>query len=99
MAKKAAVKKAPAKKAAPKKAAPKKAVAKKAPVKRVVKQSPDVPSFRPGEIRGWRVSRGLTQAALASKLGVSFMTVNRWENGKFAPSAPFATKLAKLMGK
>lgn len=93
MAKKA-TKKVPAKKVAAKKA-----VAKKAPVKQVVKQSPDVPVLRPGEIRSWRVSRGLTQAAVAAKVGVSFMTVNRWENGKFAPSYPYAVKLAKLMGK
>lgn len=30
---------------------------------------------------------GLTQAELASALGVSFATVNRWENGQANPSA------------
>lgn len=30
---------------------------------------------------------GLTQAQLACALGVSFATVNRWENGQVNPSA------------
>lgn len=30
----------------------------------------------------------LSQAALAKELGVSFATVNRWENGKHDPGYP-----------
>lgn len=30
---------------------------------------------------------GMTQAKLASALGVSFATVNRWENGQVSPSS------------
>jgi DNA repair protein RadC len=33
-----------------------------------------------------RFNQGLTQEALSKKLGVSFATVNRWENGKNKPS-------------
>lgn len=35
---------------------------------------------------------GLSQEKLAAKLGVSFNTVNRWENGHSKPS-PMAMKL------
>lgn len=37
-----------------------------------------------------RVRLDLSQMALAELLGVSFTSVNRWENGKYSP-----TKLAK----
>lgn len=33
-----------------------------------------------------REQLGLTQQQLATELGVSFATVNRWENGKTEPS-------------
>ena len=33
-----------------------------------------------------RKQLGMTQAELASALGVSFATVNRWENGQVNPS-------------
>mgnify|MGYP006281679227 CR=1 FL=1 len=38
------------------------------------------------QIKGLRAKFGLTQVALAERLGVSFPTVNRWENGKSRPS-------------
>ncbi len=37
-------------------------------------------------LKGMRARLGLTQVALAERLGVSFPTVNRWENGKSRPS-------------
>lgn len=37
-----------------------------------------------------RVTLDISQMALAELLGVSFSSVNRWENGKYEP-----TKLAK----
>ncbi|MFA4943393.1 MAG: helicase-related protein [Lentisphaeria bacterium] len=40
----------------------------------------------PEQIKGLRAKLGLTQVALAERLGVSFPTVNRWENGKSRPS-------------
>lgn len=45
----------------------------------------------PEEIKALRKQLGLSQEALAEKLGVSFSTVNRWERGHRAP-----TKLALL---
>jgi transcriptional regulator with XRE-family HTH domain len=41
-------------------------------------------------IRRLRAALGLTQEQFAAKIGVTFSTVNRWENGKDKPS-PLAT--------
>ena len=38
------------------------------------------------QVREVRRQLGLSQEELAHALGVSFATVNRWENGKTAPS-------------
>ncbi len=40
----------------------------------------------PAQIKRLRARLGLTQAALAERIGVSFPTINRWENGKSRPS-------------
>ncbi len=45
-----------------------------------------MPDDYPERIRNLRARLGLTQIALADRLGVSFPTVNRWENGKARPS-------------
>jgi DNA-binding XRE family transcriptional regulator len=37
------------------------------------------------ELREWRLLHGLTQAALASALGISWSTVIRWETGVQKP--------------
>ncbi|MBD1849168.1 helix-turn-helix transcriptional regulator [Leptolyngbya sp. FACHB-711] len=39
----------------------------------------------PGLIRQTRQCLGLTQTQFAAKLGVSFLSVNRWENGHHQP--------------
>lgn len=39
------------------------------------------------DIKTLRTKLGMTQEQLARELGVSFKTVNRWENGKSNPSA------------
>lgn len=36
-----------------------------------------------------RAAKGLSQEELARELGVSFTTINRWENEKTAPSKLF----------
>ena len=38
------------------------------------------------ELKKMRQQRGWSQEDLARALGVSFATVNRWENGKTKPS-------------
>lgn len=40
----------------------------------------------PQEIIQLRLRLGLTQEQFAHKLGVTHVTVNRWENGKAKPS-------------
>ena len=48
------------------------------------------------KIRAIRHATGLTQEQFASKLGVTFPTVNRWENNKTKPSPLALQKLQKL---
>lgn len=43
-----------------------------------------------------RAERGLSQAMLADKLGVSRQTVISIERGKFDPSLPLAFKIARF---
>ena len=45
-----------------------------------------IPPDYPARIKQFRGRLGLTQVALAARLGVSFVTVNRWENGQTKPS-------------
>jgi DNA-binding transcriptional regulator YiaG len=40
----------------------------------------------PGRVKDVRRQLGLSQEELAHALGVSFATVNRWENGRTLPS-------------
>ena len=42
---------------------------------------------------------GLTQAALAGRIGVSRKTINTVENGVFVPSTVLALKLAQALGR
>src|SRR6266852_2674323 len=46
-----------------------------------------IPSDFPSRIRKLRGALGLTQMRLAELMGVSFASVNRWENGQSRPSA------------
>jgi superfamily II DNA or RNA helicase/DNA-binding XRE family transcriptional regulator len=52
----------------------------------------------PAKIKRLRARLGLTQAALAQELGVSFPTINRWENGKSRPSQLSWSQILKLAG-
>ena len=45
----------------------------------------------PRAVRSLREQLGLTQEKFAATLGVTFPTVNRWENGRSRPS-PLAMK-------
>lgn len=45
----------------------------------------------PRLVRALRQRTGLTQEKFAAKLGVTFPTINRWENGRAKPS-PLALK-------
>jgi putative transcriptional regulator len=49
------------------------------------------------DIREVRLEMGLTQEQFAAKIGVSFPTVNRWENQKAKPSPLAIQKLQKLL--
>lgn len=49
-------------------------------------------------LRDLRTGQGLTQAALAERVGVSRKTINTVENGVFVPSAVLALRLARALG-
>jgi transcriptional regulator with XRE-family HTH domain len=50
----------------------------------------------PDEIHALRKRLNLTQQQFAEMLGVSFVTLNRWENGQTNPSAMGLAKLREL---
>lgn len=49
-------------------------------------------------VRNLRQELGLTQEKFAAKLGVTFPTVNRWENKRAKPS-PLAVEKLEVMAK
>ena len=49
------------------------------------------------EIIDLRKKLGMSQVIFAERLGVSFATVNRWENGRHIPS-PLAVEKIKSLG-
>jgi DNA-binding XRE family transcriptional regulator len=52
----------------------------------------DVPSL----IKNIRAARGLTQEALAREIGVTFSTVNGWENGRHHPIPALIARLVDI---
>jgi transcriptional regulator with XRE-family HTH domain len=51
----------------------------------------------PIDIHALRVALGCTQEQLARRIGVSFLTISRWERGKANPSPLAREKLDKLI--
>lgn len=51
------------------------------------------------KITQFRLSILMTQREFAKELGVSFVTVNRWETGKARPTLNSIRKIASLMDK
>ena len=49
-------------------------------------------------LKDHRARLNLTQAELATRVGVSRKTINTVENGVFTPSATLALKLARALG-
>ena len=47
-------------------------------------------------IKKRRIALGLTQEQFAAKVGVTFSTVNRWENNKSKPSPLALQRIKKL---
>ena len=45
----------------------------------------------------YRLEHKITQEGLAEKLGVSFVTVNRWLNGKHRPSKIQEYQIKKIL--
>ena len=49
-------------------------------------------------LRRFRKERGMTQDELAKKLGVSFQSVSKWEQGKSNPDLAMLPAIAVLFG-
>ncbi len=47
-------------------------------------------------LKEYREKRFLSQRDLAAELGVSFVTINRWETGKFNPTIKMKKRLFAL---
>ena len=50
------------------------------------------------ELRALRAGAGMTQQDLADKLGVTHISVSRWENGKTIPSPRYIKRMADIFG-
>lgn len=55
--------------------------------------------FSPQDIKKIRLNLMLTQTEFAEKLGISFASVNRYENGKSVPTLKVQRKLCELIKK
>ena len=55
-----------------------------------------VPADHAAWLKDLRAHLGLTQVQMAERVGVSFATVNRWENGRSKPTALAWQRLAEL---
>ena len=51
----------------------------------------------PSLVRELRKQTGLTQEKFAAKLGVTYPTINRWENGRAKPSPLAMQKIEELL--
>jgi transcriptional regulator with XRE-family HTH domain len=49
------------------------------------------------KLEDYRLENKISQAKLAEILGVTFVTVNRWLNGKFAPNKIQKFHIKKLL--
>ena len=56
------------------------------------------PADIPRLVRELRNRTGLTQEKFAAKLGVTFPTINRWENGRAKPSPLAMQRIEDLIG-
>lgn len=48
-------------------------------------------------VRSLRIETGLTQEKFAAQLGVTFPTINRWENNRATPSPLAMEKIEKVL--
>ena len=55
-----------------------------------------MPKYDKDAIKSIREDMLLTQEEFAQKLGVSFETVNRWENGRHKPTAKAQRRIKRL---
>src|SRR4051794_40659502 len=57
-----------------------------------------VPSNYAQVVRSKRLARGWTQAELAERLGLTNVTISRWEQGRVEPAAVFWERFLNVTG-
>ena len=69
-------------------------------VKRIIilEGGDDLREILAGNISRYRKDLGLTQEALAAKLGITFQAVSKWETGQTMPDTLLLPKLAQILG-
>src|SRR5438876_3640956 len=58
----------------------------------------DVPKNYAEIVRAKRLGRGWTQGELAERLGMTNVTISRWEKGRVEPSPVFWEKFLEVIG-
>lgn len=51
-----------------------------------------------GKLKKHRKEKGLSQELIAKTIGVSLMTVQRWESGKYKPSLMAQNNIKRILG-
>jgi len=63
-------------------------------------KKPDIQSVIFGKkLRDKRLARGLTQLQVASKIGTTRVSVNKWENGASNPMPVYRERLNRVFGR
>ena len=57
----------------------------------------DLPSVFMNNLKAARKLRGMSQLALAEKLHMGYVSVNRWENGVQSPTLDTVVKIAEAL--
>ncbi|QDI68794.1 transcriptional regulator [Streptomyces calvus] len=56
------------------------------------------PAFSGQKLKQARIKRGLTQAEVAARVGVSPVYISQWENDRHAPNGVHAVLLLRALG-
>jgi transcriptional regulator with XRE-family HTH domain len=56
------------------------------------------PGFSPGKLKAARRSRGMSRDQLAVAVGVSSLSVDAWEQGKYGPKPARVMRLVEVLG-
>lgn len=61
-------------------------------------QPHELPGVFSRNLRAWRTQRDLSQRALATLAGMSFVNIANWESGKTSPTLTSVVRIAEALG-